>query len=157
MEIVKFRDWILEVDKDLTIETYSNVFASGSDSCGCDDCKNYILNRNNVFPDEIKKMFQDLGVDYNKEVEILSYEILPNGLHHIAGWFHFKGRILEGKDCKAGDENGTFQYNLTEIGGDFLMGFCKQNSLTFFENKEGLIQIEFEANIPWVFDKLKIQ
>ena len=153
MEIVQFKNWKFEVDKTLTIETYSNIVTSGAESCLCNDCKNYIENRQNVFPDEIKKLFLNLGIDFNKEVEVLSYQILPNGLHHIAGWFHFKGKISDGKDCKNDIENEVFQIELTNIGNNFSIGFCEQSSLTFFKNKDRLIQVEFEAYIPWVIDK----
>ncbi len=153
MEIVKFKNWKFGVDKALTIGNYSNIIAGGAESCLCSDCKNYIQNRENVFPEEVKTLFLNLGVDYNKEVEILSYQILPNGFHHIAGWFHFKGKIINGKDCKKDIENGSFQIELTHIDNNFSIGFCEQDSLTFFKNKDGLIQIEFETYIPWVIDK----
>lgn len=154
MENVKFKDWKFEVDKALTVETYSRVAKGGAESCLCSDCENYIQNREKVFPEEVKSLFSDLGIDYNKEVEILSYQILPNGLHHIAGWFHFKGKLIEGKNCKKDIENEVSQIELTDIGNNFSIGFCEQNSLTFFENKEELIQIEFETYIPWVTDKV---
>ncbi len=153
MEIVKFKNWKFGVDRDLTIETYSNVIASGAESCLCSDCENYIQNRENIFPEEIKTMFLNLGIDYKKEVEILSYQILPNGLHHVAGWFHFKGKIIDGKNCKRDVENESFQIELTAIDDNFSIGFCEQNSLTFFKNKDGLIQVEFESYIPWVIEK----
>ncbi|QOG04251.1 hypothetical protein [Flavobacterium sp. MDT1-60] len=153
MEIVQFKDWRFEVDKTLTLETYSSVNGGGADSCPCSDCKNYIQNRENVFPEEVKTLFLNLGVDYNKEVEICSLQILPNGLHHIAGWFHFKGKIIDGKNCKKDIENEAFHIELTSIGNNFSIGFCEQSSLTFFKNKNGLIQVEFEAHIPWVINK----
>ena len=49
-------------------------------------------------------------------------------------------------------ENETFQIELTNIDNNFSIGFCEQSSLTFFKNKEELIQVEFEAYIPWVID-----
>lgn len=153
MEVVQFKNWKFEVDKTLTLETYTGVTNSGSTSCGCNDCKNYIANRESVFPEEVKDLFLNLGIDYNKEVEICSWQILPNGLHHIAGWFHFKGKIIEGKNRKKDIEKSGFYIGLTEIGNDFSIGFCEQSSLTFFKDKSELIQVEFEAHIPWVINK----
>lgn len=153
IEIVKFRDWKFEVNKALTLETYFSVSGGGADSCLCSDCQNYIQNRKNVFPEEVKTLFLNLGIDCNKEVEICSWQILPNGLHHIAGWFHFKGELIEGKNCKKDIDNEAFHTELTDIGNNFSIGFCEQNSQTFFKDKSGLIQLEFEAHIPWVIDE----
>lgn len=153
MEIVQFKNWKFEVDRSLTRETYAGIISGGAVSCICNDCKNYVENRENVFPEEVKILFLNLGIDYKKEVEILSYQILPNGLHHIAGWFHFKGKMIDGKNCKRNIENECFQIELTAIADNFSIGFCEQNSLTFFVNKDDLIQVEFEAYIPWLIDK----
>src|SRR5690554_4326408 len=95
---VKYRDWEFEVDRVLTRQTDEKISVSGAKSCICNDCKNYVAYRDNVFSDEIRTLFDDLAVDYKKEVEITSFETLPNGLHHIGSWFHFKGRVLNGKD-----------------------------------------------------------
>ncbi|WPO78956.1 hypothetical protein [Flavobacterium sp. KACC 22761] len=153
MEIVQFKNWKFDVDKSLTIKNYSNVIKGGAELCLCNDCRNYIQNRENVFPEEVKTLFLNLGIDYKKEVEILSYQILQNGLHHIAGWFHFKGKIIDGKDFRRNIGNESFQIELVDVCDNFSIGFCEQNSLTFFEDKEGLIQVEFEAYIPWSIDK----
>jgi hypothetical protein len=150
--ILKFRDWILEVDKELTQQTYDKVSASGADTCLCNDCKNYIGYRDKVFPEEIKNLFKDLGIDYKKEVEITSWEKLPNGLHHIGGWFHFKGHILNGKDFRVQLPEGGFTFELTKISDNFSIGFANANDLTFFEEKNHLVQIEFDTNIPWVIE-----
>lgn len=154
LKLVKYRDWVFEVDRDLTEKTYSNVLGSGADSCVCNDCKNCVACRDKVFPAEVLELFKDLGIDFRKEVEMVSLEKLANGLYHIGGWFHFKGQILSGKDFKvpiAGGEGFTF--DLTKISQNFSIGFGVGNDLTFFEDKQQLVQVEFETNIPWVIDK----
>ncbi len=119
----------------------------------CHDCKNYVAFRDKVFPDEMIELFNDLGVDYRKEVEIISYENLPNGLHHIGGWFHFKGQVLMGKDYRVPLPGGGYTFDLTKISDNFSIGFAEGNDLTYFEDKTGLVQIEFDTNIPWIIDK----
>lgn len=84
---VKYRDWEFEVDREMTQKTYGSVLLSGSERCACNDCKNYISYRDKVFSDEIKQLFEAFGIDYKKEVEITSFETLPDGLLHIGGWF----------------------------------------------------------------------
>ena len=122
---VKYKDWEFEVDKELTEHTYKKVSGSGADTCTCHDCKNYVAFRDKVFPDEIIELFSDLGVDYRKEVEIISYETLPNGLHHIGGWFHFKGQVLIGKDYRVPLPGGGHTFDLTKLVTTFQLDLQK--------------------------------
>jgi len=151
--IVKFKDWTFEVDKVLTKQTYHCISVSGADTCACNNCKNYVSYRDKVFPKEVIDLFNDLGIDYRKEVEITSYETLPSGLHHIGGWFHFKGRVLVGKDYRVPLPLGGHTFDLTPITDNFSIGFAEGNDLTFFEDITGLVQVEFDTNIPWVIEK----
>ncbi|MGI4863193.1 MAG: hypothetical protein ACRYFZ_04670 [Janthinobacterium lividum] len=148
-----YRNWTFEVDRELTQKTYAAVVGSGSDTCVCNDCKNYVAYREQVFPAEIQTLFTELGIDYRKEVETFRYEVLPSGLHHIAGWFHFKGRVLAGPDYREPLPGGGHTLHLTSITANFSIGFAAGSDLAYFEDKTGLVQVEFEANIPWVLDK----
>ena len=152
--IVRYKDWEFEVDIPLTRQAYSNFPFGGADRCSCVDCKNYVANRETVFPTETFQFFNELGIDYRKEVEIWSIPRLENGLHQISGWFHFKGQIISGKDYRIPFTDGNgYSMDLTSITENFKIGFATGNSLTFFDDKEDLIQIEFMAKIPWIIDK----
>ena len=150
MKIVKYRDWVFEVDLEATIETYSNVEESGADTCACDNCKNYVAFRNYVFPEEILNLFDQLGVDSRKEVEITTWEELPDKFLRIGGWFHFKGRVLAGKTYRVWIAEKAYSYDLTPVADNFSIGFDKGDDLAYFEKKEELVQIEFGTIIPWV-------
>lgn len=147
---LKFKDWVFEVNQELTEKTYQLIFESGADRCDCSDCKNYVSYRDSLFPGEIRKLLSDLKIDYRKEVEIMSFGRRENGLHHIVGWFHFKGSILSEK--MPGGKTG-FTINFTKIAENFSISFFNGDALTFFEDKNGLVQVEFEAYIPWVINK----
>jgi len=150
---VYYQGWALEVDRDLTRQTYAAVVGGGANACVCNDCKNYAAYRDHIFPAEIAALLADLGIDYRKEVEALRYEVLPTGLHHVAGWFHFKGRVLAGPDYREPLPGGGHTLHLTSVAPDFSIGFAAGSDLAHFEDKTGLVQVEFEANIPWVIDK----
>lgn len=150
---LEYRDWRFAIDRQLTKDTYDKIIESGADSCKCNDCKNYVAYRDKVFPDEVRTLFDDLGIDYKKEVEVVSYEILPNGQHYIGGWFHFKGQVLAGKDYRIPLPSGGYTIDLTEISDNFSIGFAEGSALTFFSDKNGLVQVEFMTSIPWVIDK----
>jgi len=153
--IYRFLDWEFEVDNVITKHTYGQVSRSGTETCDCYNCKNYLAVRERVFPKEIVAFLVDIGIDYRKEVEISYYRRFPNGLHHIGGWFHFKGQILSGKDCRVftDDLKTGWPFDLTSIDDIFSIGFYKGSNSAYFEDKVGLIQVEFETFIPWVIDR----
>ena len=151
-DIVKFKDWEFEVNKDLTEKIYAKTLKSGADRCNCLDCKNYVEYREKVFPKEVIQLFNDLGVDYRKEVEITTWDN-SNAICLIGGWFHFKGKVLSGQNCYNPIEGSEGSHiELTEISENFSIGFGKGSSMAFFENKTELVQIEFQTSIPWIID-----
>lgn len=150
-KVIKYRNWEFEVNLELTKRTYANILVSGADTCACSDCKNYVAYRDKVFPEEILNLFTALGIDYRKEVEITIWEARPKGLYHIGGWFHFSGKILSGKNCRVPNDVGEgYTLELTNIYDNFSIGFTEGNDLTYFNEKAGLIQIEFATDIPWI-------
>ncbi|MFZ1676849.1 MAG: hypothetical protein WAT91_06230, partial [Saprospiraceae bacterium] len=70
---LKYRIWNFEVDILSTVKTYENLSGGGADTCECYDCKNYVAYRENVYPDEVLQLFNKLGIDYRKDVEVDAY------------------------------------------------------------------------------------
>jgi len=149
---IKYKDWNLTVDKEVTKNAYDSLTVGSAESCDCNDCKNFSANKDKVYPDEVKRLFDQLGIDYKKETEISHYCRQTNGLHHYGGWFHFKGQF-KGKDCTVPLHAGGHTLDLTPVTENFSIGFRVDSSLTIFADKEGLVQIEFESKIPWTIDK----
>jgi hypothetical protein len=145
MKTIKFREWELLVDKESTELTYEKIDGGISDGCPCNDCRNFVDNRKNIFPEEVKILFTELGIDYNKECENMHYEKLKNGFHSYHFWFHFKGKIVN-----QNNENASITYS---INNNLIMSFGKIQFPTFFENTENLTQLEFYAEIPWIIEK----
>jgi hypothetical protein len=152
MNTIKFKDWELIVDRNLTEQTYKNASGGSAEGCVCNYCKNYLENREKAFPELIKNLFSELGIDYTKDSEVCHYQKHEDGLHHYSGWFHFKGSFV-GKNCYIPLPNGGFTIDLTTVNETFSIGFSKNSGLAFFEKKENLVQVEFEAKIPWTIDK----
>lgn len=150
-----YKDWKFKVDFDRTKEVYDKVKKGSPEECECYDCKNFSANRENIYPTEIKNLLEEFGVDYRKESEICHYSKLENGKHFYGGWFHFKGKIIEGKDCKVVHKNGGSTFDTISINEDFRVGFMKGSDLSFFDKgeKEDLVQIEFLTNSDWVNEK----
>jgi hypothetical protein len=154
VETVVFKEWAFKVDKKVNEQAYASFLNNGSETCICGNCKNYLAYRDQVFPDEIKKLFKDLGIEYNKEVDIVTYQKLPNGLYHTGGWFHFKGLMICGRDSNEPLQQGGYLVKLTVVSDNFSIGFSNNifGNLNYFEDKDNLIQIDFETNIPWVLN-----
>lgn len=151
MITINFRDWELTVDKELTKQTYDNAPLCGPNTCLCDECVNFINAREIAYPEEIKQLFLEIGIDYKNECEVFHYCKLENGLHLYCGWFHFKGQF-KGRNCKIQTGDNTSTFDLTPITENFSIGFCYDSGLAFFEDKESLVQIEFESKIPWTIE-----
>lgn len=155
-KIVKYKEWEFLVDFDRTKEVYSKMEFGGPETCPCNDCKNFSANReNNIYPAEIKNLFAELGIDYKKESETYHLYRDKNGLHLYGGWFHFKGKILKGRDCKELLTYGGFTFDTVDVTEHFRIAFMKNSSLSFFDDceKEDLIQVEFMVETEWVIDK----
>src|SRR5690606_11620578 len=101
---------------------------------------------------EIKALFKELGIDYKKECEAWHYCKDDLDRHRYSGWFHFKGSF-KGIDCISQSNELTSTIDLIPINEYFSLGFCYNNQLAFFEDKEGLVQVEFDAKTPWTIDK----
>lgn len=150
---IKYRHWELTVDKELTEHTYNEMPFGSAEGCACNDCKNFINFKEYAYPDEVKDLFAKLGIDYHKESEVSHMTRLQNGLHYYSGWFHFKGSF-KGKDCTLPLPGGNgYTLELTPITERFSIGFRTGNALTFFRDRENLVQVEFDAIIPWTIDK----
>lgn len=145
IDTIKFRDWVLKTDPEFNSEVYSKGGNSSALSCGCDNCLEFNSLKEEIYPEEIKSLFKQLGIDFKKEAEV-SYLAIENGMKLYIGFFHFKG-AFEGKDCTIETANG-YVLELTPITKNFHIGFRIDNSLSFFEEKDQLVQIEFEARIP---------
>ena len=159
MHKVKFRDWEFEVDSELTRKTYAKVIGGFSEGCDCKYCLNYHPQKDKIFPEEIKILFENLGIDCHKESECVNYfdtsefsntDKNKDGVY--GGWFHFAGKILWGKECVDESSNTC---NLTRITDNFSIGIKKDKALNFFENDVPLVQVEFEAKIPWIIEESK--
>lgn len=152
MATVIFKEWAFEVDKELNRKAYEGFVNSGADTCDCGNCKNYLKFRESVFPVEIKSLFNDLGIDYKKEFDIITNYKTSNGLYNTMGWFHFKGNILSGKNCAAELPNGGHSVEVVPVLENFAIGFATGTGMTYFEDESGLIEFLFETDIPWVID-----
>ena len=138
MTQITYRDWTFDCEVEATREAYDAIPAGGVETCECSGCRNFLVQRESVWPEEILKLFDELGVSYKQAAEIYHTAKLPSGLHLYGGWFHFVGVI----------QNESI--GPTTLGR-FTVDFLSERALATkaFENHP-LVQIEITAEIPWV-------
>ena len=147
-EIVKYRKWILQPNRLETERLYNLVSFGGTQTCKCGQCREFLTIKDHLYPPEIKDIFMKLGIDINKEVELCDFGDEKIG-HIYSWWFHFVGKIIEGDDCSVALQAGGYTMDLLPINEFFKIGFTEIISLSFFENRDDLIQVELWADIPW--------
>ena len=150
---IEYRDWEFEADQQGTKDAYKTVQKSGAEACGCNNCKNFVAARQEIFPQEVLDLIRQLGVDYQKEADASEMMVDDKGHHQYYGIFHFKGKMLKGKDCAISLPSGGHNIELDEITPNFSIGFTSGKSLALLEDKDELVQIEFSVNIPWVINR----
>ncbi len=138
MSQITYRDWIFDFDVDATRAGYETIPAGGAETCDCAGCRNFLAQRDSVFPAEVLALFSKLGVDYRLDAEIYHTARLEPGLHLYGGWFHFVGAIMKEPLGPATLDNFTIDF----VPGNALAAEVFQN--------QRLVQIEITAKLPWV-------
>jgi hypothetical protein len=141
MTEITYRDWKFECDVKATRRAYETISAGGVETCECSECKNFLAQRDSVFPAEIMTLFDSLAVNYKRDAEIYHIARQHLGFHRYGGWFHFVGNILKEPIGPAHLDH-------------FTVDFVPDRSLAAkaFEDYP-LVQIEITAEIPWVLTK----
>ena len=143
---IVFQDWIFNVDKKLTQEEYSKIKNSSAETCGCENCLKYIASRKKIFPNEILVLFEQLGINPNKEIEVSYLGDIDGYKHYFTGWFHFVGSFI-GVECKIPTSKDGFTLEFTKVNENFEIGFTRGNQLSQFKTDEDLVQLEFACKI----------
>ena len=145
--------WKIQADPEVTRLAYQQIAKGGSEECNCTGCQNFVLVRSSAYPDAVRHLFEQLGIDLSKEVE--AYEMGHDaGGHAYGGWFHFAGTTQESPLTADDTQYGPFKYSggmLTVPGTRFRFYFHNKPALISPAFKEHPVaQLEFEANLPWV-------
>lgn len=144
MAVIKYHDWLIETDREQNEQLYKQVETTGTQSCGCENCKYFDSISHRVFPAEIRELFEALGVDIDKNCDVSDFGTEETG-HMFLGRFQFVGSLLEGHDSSVPTASGGFTVDLLPLNDTFKIGFTKLISDSFFKDVPNLVQIEFMA------------
>ena len=147
MEQVIFGRWRLRIDLEATRQAYQGMKLGGPETCGCCPCRNFAAARSQVYPADVLSLFNALGIDCTKEVEVYHMGRQDSGLHLYGGWFHCVGRIEQ-------ESEEVGQYDLEGSDGPFKLYFHEKPILVSdcFQGLP-LLQLEFTAFVPWVLQE----
>lgn len=147
MKTLIYESWVIDYDDILTREIFKDVI-SGPQHCGCGHCENFILARDQVYPESLKKMLGRLGISAEKEAEICYFCRLSPGWHLYKGWFHFIGTI---KEKSPSDELLIYKQVPDEL--DFAWCFSgKQHLIPKAFGRNPVVQLDWIGKVPWVID-----
>jgi hypothetical protein len=147
MKQLIFGRWRLCCDREATRRAYDCIKIGGPEACGCCYCRNFAADRSQIYPAEVRALFDGLGIDFTKESEVYEMGRLESGLRQYGGWFHCVGRIeAEGEEIEKFDlEGGTGPFSFYFHDKPNLVPACFQGS--------PLLQLEFNAQVPWVLQE----
>ena len=144
MQIV-YRDWVFHCEVETTRAGYETLSAGGAESCECAGCRNFLVQRQTVYLSEVLNLFQEFGINYERDAETYHIARLDDGLHLYGAWFHFVGSILEKPTGPAALDNLTID-------------FIPDNALSAeVFKKQQLVQIEITMKLPWVLLEAELE
>lgn len=139
MELV-VGDQTIRYDQEATAAIYARIRNGWAEDCGCVGCRNLLAQRDEVYPAPFRELLRRLGIDPNKESEVVADGPLENGLHHYGGWFFFVGEMVTaGEYISVISESPCFAHFFSRVGP------CPKE----FRDVPRLC-IAFEAHFRWV-------
>lgn len=134
-------DWEFTCDRQATLDSYVRAAHGNSERCSCNGCRNFVVAREQAFPQEFVKFLHSLGIDSRKDGEVYHNARLANGLHDYGGWFHFVGEL-----------NKTGDFPVVVFVPGFTVWLCKSNAPPL-EVLLGLplVEVQFHVEtVPWM-------
>lgn len=146
MKRLTFKKWIVEVDTIKTQWFYEQQFLV-NESCDCLYCRNY-YQACKYFSKKIKDFFNSLGLEPEKVAEVYELGRNEDGTYLYGGFYHIVGNLISVKDVEQDSPKWSLRKeSLTE---QFKFGFTTHLALVSKEFPQPVLQLEINANIPWV-------
>lgn len=144
--IFEFGPYRVDVDVDRTRQWYKTE-PTASQCCDCDGCVNFDRAAD-LFPERVKSFFTALGADAKKPIEVFVNHTNKDGTLFYGGWYHLCGMLLsEGEELWQVTEGESFGPRGFQI-------FFKGDLDCVQENcPRPVVQMEINADIPWVLEK----
>jgi hypothetical protein len=70
MEQIQLGDQIIRYDRLRTRTAYSGIRNGSAERCGCPYCRNFIAQRDTLYPENFRVLLEQLGIDAQKEGDV---------------------------------------------------------------------------------------
>lgn len=154
----RFGIYALDVDVEKTRLFYQRA-DNVTVGCDCSNCRNY-EKAVEVLSDEIKSFFDSLGIDIKKPAEVYANVVKDDGLVLYGGFYHLCGRLLSGESAwvavESNEKTRSSYWDTSKtysVSKDFHVSFQEDCFLVEDGFPKPVLQMEIEANIPWVLEE----
>ncbi|MEW9052495.1 MAG: hypothetical protein AB2392_15145 [Neobacillus sp.] len=144
MDQIRLMNWVVEVDVKQTKDFYTN----NMDQCDCLFCENYMEACKHLDP-PLLKVFTTLGINPSKPSHLSEFGEVRDGLRLYVGSYHLVGKLVQGEYCTDSKWNDTTTAKLQ----NFTFAFGKDVKFLHDEFPHPVLQLDFEAQIPWVLNE----
>jgi hypothetical protein len=143
LQQIRIANWLLEVDIDETREFYNK----GIEVCSCLYCNNFEEACKHL-DSSVATVFRRLGINPAKPGHLSDYPTMEDGIRNYIGSYHLVGRVLEGELCIMSNWKDTKTVQIK----NFTVGFSEDLEFVPKGFTNPVLQLDFEASIPWVLD-----
>nr|WP_144922842.1 hypothetical protein [Paenibacillus bovis] len=144
METIKFEKWLLKVDLHKT----RDFFMKDVEICRCIYCENY-MEACKQFDTTLMDAFSTLGINPFKPSHLSEFGAGADGLRLYIGSYHLVGNLVDGVYCSDSNWNAG---NTVKVE-NFTFGFSKELQFVHKELEHPVLQLDFEALIPWILNQ----
>lgn len=152
--IFTFGNYTVDIDVEKTRQVYKTLPLI-TQGCDCDGCKNF-ENAVDILPQGVREFFDNLGIDLKRIVECFVYCKNKDNSLLYGGFCHVCGTLIRGKSAwvNISETHSYYNTDLTyRLDKNFHISFQEECLMIEEQFEAPILQIEFEANIPWVLDK----
>ena len=152
--IFTFANYVVDIDVEKTRQIYKELPLI-TQGCECDGCQNF-EKAADILPKTVRTFFDTLGVDLKKIVECYVNCKNEDGTLLYGGFCHVCGTLIRGESAwvNISETHSYYNTDLTyRLDENFHISFQEECLMVEEQFEPPMLQIEFEANIPWVLDK----
>ena len=144
---IDFHGWHFVVDPERTREAYASILDRGAHCCSCLYCKNFVAQRECELPEDIRSLFNLVGIDPLKDAEVWQAGPLEGGYTVYGGWWHFIGEVVT-----EGETPIRLKPVATGLGRDWEFVFLDKTSDLKLSSlpTAPLVSVQMTVWLPWV-------
>lgn len=143
MKQIRLMNWLVEVDVKKTKEFYRGNI----ELCDCLYCENYMDTCSEI-DQTFMEIFAVLGIDPTKPSHLSEFGEVEDGVRLYIGSYHIVGKLVEGEFCTDSEWDDHHTYEMK----NYTFGFEKEILFVHDDFPRPVLQIQFEARIPWVLN-----